>query len=208
MVLQRWESVTNGNYGIRNIPAPTFFGIKLTLTNGGYYWLALAMLLIVLLFCHLLKNSATGRAMTAVREDELAAKMMGINTQKYKMEAFVISAAITGIGGSFYAFVNNGFIEPTNFSFEVSTALLECVIIGGMGTLRGPLLGAVIIQVLPQVFRFLDQWRFMVFGILLVLILRYRPQGLLGWNTTLPFKIPEKAKQIVAENAEGKEEQI
>ncbi|MCH4021715.1 MAG: branched-chain amino acid ABC transporter permease [Erysipelotrichaceae bacterium] len=199
MVLQRWESVTNGNYGIRGIPAPKFFGIKLTLANGGLYWLILIIFALVLVFCHVLKNSATGRAMTAVREDELAAKMMGIKTQKYKMEAFIISAAITGLGGSFYAVVNNGFIEPTNFSFDVSTTILEIVIIGGMGTLRGPILGAAIIELFPQVFRFLNQWRFVVFGVILILIMRYRPQGLLGWNTTLPYKIPKKAEELMEE---------
>ena len=155
MILQRWESVTNGNYGIRNIPAPTFFGHTLSLSNGGFYWLILAMFAIVLLFSYVLKNSSTGRAMIAVREDELAAKMMGIDTSKYKMEAFIISAAITGFGGAFYAIVNNGFIEPTNFNFDVSSTILEMVIIGGMGTLRGPILGAAIIELFPQVFRFL-----------------------------------------------------
>lgn len=197
MVLQQWDSVTNGNYGIRNIPAPSFFGHQLSLANGGFYWLILGMFALGLLFSYVLKNSATGRAMVAVREDELAAKMMGINTSKYKMEAFIISAAITGFAGAFYAIVNNGFIEPTNFSFDVSSTILEIVIIGGMGTLRGPILGAAVIELFPQIFRFLNQWRFVVFGIVLIMILRYRPQGLLGWNTTLPFKIPKKAQILI-----------
>lgn len=204
MILQRWESLTNGNYGIRNIPAPVFFGKTLSLTNGGFYWLSLGMLALVLLFCHVLNNSATGRAMIAVREDELAAKMMGIDTSRTKMKAFIISAAITGFGGAFYAIFNNGFIEPNNFTFEVSTSLLEVVIIGGMGTLRGPLLGAVVIQLFPQIFRFMTQWRFVVFGIILILILRFKPEGLLGWDTTLPYKIPEKAQKMIDQYLAGK----
>lgn len=199
MILQRWESLTNGNYGIRNIPAPEVFGHELSLTNGGFYWLILGLFALVLLFCYFLSNSATGRAMVAVREDELAAKMMGIDTSKIKMKAFIISAVITGIGGSFYAVFNNGFIEPTNFSFQVSTSLIEVVIIGGMGTLRGPILGAVIIQLFPQIFRFLAEWRFVVFGIMLIVILRFKPEGLLGWNTTLPYKIPPKAQELIDE---------
>lgn len=199
MVLKRWESVTNGNYGIRNIPKPTIFGFECNLTNGGFYWIILVFAFLTAVACYAIKNSKTGRAFTAIKEDELAATMMGIRTTRYKILAFVISAFITGLAGAFYSVINNGFIEPPNFVFNISIMILSVVIVGGLGTTRGMIFGAALLMLFPQVFRFLDQWRFVVYGVLLVLMMQFRPQGALGWQSTLPYRLPRGVKHVLAQ---------
>jgi branched-chain amino acid transport system permease protein len=117
MILMNWESVTNGTLGIRGIPLPVFFGIRLTIANHGLYYLMLALTLLVSLFCVLIVNSKIGRAFIAIREDEIAAQMMGIRVVRYKVLAFVLSASISGIAGAFYAPMI-GYIDPNSFTFE------------------------------------------------------------------------------------------
>lgn len=202
MILKQWESVTNGNYGVRNIPKPVIFGFELNLANGGYLVLILVLLLLTALACLAIKKSNTGRAFLAIRDDELAASMMGIKTSRYKILAFVISAFITGIAGGFYSQLN-GYIEPTNFIFNISILILSVVIVGGLGTLRGMVFGAALLQLFPEVFRFLNEWRFVIYGVLLVLMMRFRPQGALGWQTTQPYHLSKKAKELLNEQ-EGK----
>ena len=196
MILKQWESVTNGNYGVRNIPKPNFFSIELNLQNGGFLVLIMILVLLTGLGCLALKKSNTGRAFLAIRDDELAASMMGIKTSRYKILAFVISAFITGIAGGFYCELN-GYIEPTNFIFNISILILSVVIVGGLGTIRGMVFGAALLQLFPEVFRFLNEWRFVVYGLLLVLMMRFRPQGALGWQSTQPYHLSKRAKQIL-----------
>ena len=199
MVLKQWESVTNGNYGIRDIPRPTIFGIELNLTNGGFLVIGLLLAAVTAIACMLIKKSNTGRAFTAIRDDELAASMMGIRTSRYKVISFVISAFITGIAGGFYSVIN-GYIEPTNFVFNISIMILSVVIIGGVGTIRGMIFGAALIQLFPEVFRGLNEWRFVVFGLLLVLVMRFRPQGVLGWESTQPYHFSKRCMAMLAED--------
>lgn len=197
MVLKQWESVTNGNYGIRDIPKPSLFGWEMNLSNGGFYWLILGFTLLTVLVCYNIRNSKSGRAFLAIKGDELAATMMGIRTTRYKILAFVVSAFITGLAGSFYSVINNGYIEPTNFVFNVSVTILSVVIIGGMGTTRGMFFGAALLMMFPQIFRFLNQWRYVVYGLLLVLMMQFRPQGALGWQSTLPYRLPTGTKKAL-----------
>ena len=110
MILKQWESVTNGNYGIRNIPKPVFFGFECKLQNGGFYFIVLALVVLTALACMAIKKSKAGRAFLAIKDDELAATMMGIKTARYKILSFVISAFITGIAGGFYSVINNGYM--------------------------------------------------------------------------------------------------
>jgi len=128
------------------------------------------------------------------KEDELAATMMGIKTTRYKVLAFVISAFITGVAGAFYASMI-GFIEPNSFTFDTSTLIISIVILGGMGTIRGMFLGSAILIAFPEASRFLMDYRFVVYGIVLVVMMRFRPQGALGWKSQLPYKFPKLAKQ-------------
>ncbi len=196
MILKQWESVTNGNYGVRNIKQPVFFGIKLDMYNGGLIVLMLVLCLIVGVASLAIRNSNAGRAFRAIKDDELAANMMGIHVSRYKIMSFVISAFITGIAGGFYCVTRN-YIEPGSFNFDVSILILSVVIIGGLGTIRGMVFGAAILQLFPQVFRFLDEWRYVVYGLLLIVMMRFRPQGLLGWQSTQPYHLSKKTKQIL-----------
>lgn len=196
MILKQWETVTNGNYGVRDIPKPRFFGIEATLANGGYLLIILTLTTLTGLACLAISKSNTGRAFHAIKDDELAATMMGINTSRYKIISFVISAFITGLAGGFYSVVN-GYIEPTNFVFNTSILILSVVIVGGLGTIRGMIFGAALLQLFPEVFRNLNEWRFVVYGLLLVLMMRFRPQGALGWRSTLPYHLSRRAQRLL-----------
>lgn len=202
MILKQWSSLTNGNYGIRSIPLPRIFGFECTLNNGGLYWVILGFTFLIAGACHFITKSKTGRALFAIRDDEMAAAMMGIKTSRYKILAFTLSSFTTGLVGAFYCTINNGFIEPKNFTFNTSVLILSVVVVGGMGTIRGMLFGAALLQLFPQFTRFLDDWRYIIYGLLLVLMMRFRPQGVLGWESTLPYHIPKRAKEVLKNSAD------
>lgn len=199
MVLKQWEPVTNGNYGIRNIPKPEIFGFQCKLPNGGFYFIILGLVVLTALACMAIVKSKAGRAFLAIKDDELAATMMGIRTSRYKILSFVISAFITGVAGGFYSVVNNGYIEPTNFVFNISVMIVSVVVVGGLGTIRGMFFGAALLQLFPQVFRFLNEWRFVIYGLLLVVMMQFRPQGVLGWQSTLPYKLDKRTRASLKE---------
>jgi branched-chain amino acid transport system permease protein len=201
-VVMNWDSVTNGTLGVKNIPKPTFFGSSLTLANNGLYYLMLVLLTLITVFCIVIINSRTGRAFVAIKTDEMAGIMMGINVTYYKVLAFVISAFISAIAGSFYATLI-GYIDPNSFTFDVSTLILSIVILGGMGTIKGMFLASIVLISFPEVSRALMDYRFVVYGVILVLMMRFRPQGLLGWKSQVPYKLSEniKKKLQVAEKA-------
>lgn len=193
MVLLSWTDVTNGPMGFSGIPTPSLFGISLTLKNGGLYYLMLVLVLLVSLFCVVLIRSRTGRALIAIKDDELAATMMGIQTPTFKMLAFTLSAAIAGLAGGFYASVI-GYIEPNIFVFDVSTLIISIVVLGGMGTLRGMYLGAALLIAFPEAARSLMDWRFVVYGMVLIVMMRFRPQGILGWQSHMPYQLPRLSR--------------
>lgn len=194
MILMNWDKVTNGTLGLRNIPRPEMFGVKLTLANNGIYYMMLVLVTLVTIVSMLLIKSKIGRAFMSIKEDELAATMMGIKTTRYKVLSFVISAFITGIAGAFYASMI-GFIEPNSFTFDTSTLIISIVILGGMGTIRGMFLGSAILIAFPEVSRFMMDYRFVVYGVVLVVMMRFRPQGVLGWKSKMPYKIPKLAEK-------------
>jgi branched-chain amino acid transport system permease protein len=200
MILMNWDPVTNGTLGVRNIPLPVFFGIKLSFANNGLYYLVLALTLLVSLLCVLVINSKIGRAFTAIREDEIAAQMMGIKVTRYKVLAFVLSAFISGIAGAFYAPMV-GYIDPNSFTFDVSSQIISMAILGGLGTMRGMYFGTAVLIILPEVSRFMMDYRFVLYGIILVLMMRFRPQGLLGWSSRLPYRFRKDVRTSL--EAEG-----
>jgi len=191
MAAMNFESVTNGTLGLRNIPRPVFFGYQLTLANGGLYYLMLALLAAVTLACLAIKNSKLGRALRAIKTNELAASMMGIYTPGCKLAAFVISAVITGLAGAYYSSLVS-YIDPNSFTFDISILILSIVILGGMGTVRGMYLGALILIVFPEIARPLMEWRFVVYGVVLIVMMRFKPQGVLGWRSSIPYRIPDE----------------
>lgn len=192
-----WEPVTNGPLGIRNIPNPSLFGHELTLSNGGMYYLTVGVMLLVTLFCYKMDRSKFGRSLRAIKQDETAAIMMGINTTYYKVVAFAFSAMICALAGAIYA-PQLGYIDQNTFTFDMSTMILSIAILGGMGTLRGMYVGAIILVLLPELSRALIDYRFVIYGLILVLMMRYRPQGLLGWRSSAPYRIGKALEAYVA----------
>ncbi|WP_313128185.1 branched-chain amino acid ABC transporter permease [Anaerocolumna sp.] len=193
-VLMNWDSVTNGTLGVKNIPKPEIFGIKLTLANNGLYYMMLILVALTTIFCIVLINSKTGRAFLAIKTDEMAGIMMGINVTYYKVLAFVLSAFISAVAGAFYATLI-GYVDPNSFTFDISTLILSIVILGGMGTIRGMYVGAVVLISFPEVSRKLMDYRFVVYGLILVFMMRFRPQGLLGWKSQMPYKLSKNVKK-------------
>ncbi len=144
-----------------------------------YYWLLLTVLLIVLFADFLVKESRVGRAWEATREDEEAAELMGVPTFRYKLLAFSMGAAIGGLAGSMLASGQGGYINPTSFLILLSMLFVAAVIIGGAGNRWGAVLGGFLVAYLPERFRALSDWRLLIFGVSLMLIVYFRPQGLL-----------------------------
>lgn len=190
-----WDPVTRGPLGIRNIPVPSVFGFKLTMYNGGLYILSVIVMLLVMLFLFRLEKFRAGRALRAIKQDETASIMMGIDTTYYKVLAFVLSAVICALAGSIYA-TQLGYIDQNTFTFDMSIMILSIVILGGMGTIRGMLVGSLILVWLPELSRDLMDYRFVLYGVILVLMMRFRPQGLLGWRSGKPYYLSENVRTL------------
>ena len=166
-----------GALGIGGIPRVVLFGIKLK--GLGFLLLCLAFLALALLLCWAFTRCWSGLACFAIREDETAAASMGISPVRFKLLAFVLGTVLAALGGALYAHFMR-FISAGDFSFPVSVMLLSMVVLGGMGTLWGPLVGAVVLGVLPEVFRPLTDYRMFLYAALLLLMIRFQPGGLLG----------------------------
>ncbi len=163
-----------------------------------YYWLALTAVLIVLAADILIKSSRVGRAWEATREDEDVAEMMGVPTFRFKLLAFATGAFVGGIAGNLFA-TKQGFINPQSFPLLLSILFVAAVVIGGQGNRWGAVIGAVVVAYLPERFRAFEDWRLLVFGIALVLLAIYRPQGL------LPPRRARRAKKMQEEISELEE---
>jgi branched-chain amino acid transport system permease protein len=173
-----WESLTNGVMGISRISPPDFFGWQ-ALFARELYWYSLALLLLVALFQWQLVRSPLGRTWRAIREDDIAAQSYGINLNRYKALVFAASAFIAGLSGAFTAHMYT-FINHETFNNTTSILLLTMVILGGMGNMLGAVVGALALTALPEIFRGLVDYRYLIYGITLLLLIRFRPQGLLG----------------------------
>ncbi len=183
-VIHNWVSLTGGPLGLTSIPAPDVFGFKFT-QRRSYYYLVLFFAWATLLFTRRLMNSRTGRTFLSIREDEEMAETIGINVVYYKVLCFTISAALTGIAGALYAHYSR-FLGPDMFSIMEATDMLIMVIIGGMGTLVGPVVGAVVIVILPEVLRGLAEYRQVFYSILLIVTIMFIPKGSVGlWKMVL-----------------------
>lgn len=171
-----------GALGIGGIPRVMLFGIKLK--GLAFLLLCLFFLALVLLACWWFTRSWAGLACFALREEEQAAASSGISPVRFKLTAFVIGTCMAGLGGALYAHYMR-FISATDFSFPVSITLLAMLVLGGMGNLWAPLLGAVILGVLPELFRPLVNYRMLFYTALLLLMIRFQPGGLLGEDSFL-----------------------
>jgi branched-chain amino acid transport system permease protein len=177
IILNNLDSVTNGPQGISGIDPPVLFSINFN-TPYHFYYLILAGILVSVFISDRLNNSRIGRAWIAMREDEDAAAMMGINTIKYKLMAFTIGASFAGVGGIIFA-ARQKAIFPADFSLMVSINVLCLIIIGGMGSIPGVIIGAIVLIGLPELLREVYQFRMLAFGALLVIMMIFRPTGFL-----------------------------
>jgi branched-chain amino acid transport system permease protein len=200
IILLNWYQFTKGPDGLSGIPRPTFFGLPMTrdAPDGGatfhsffgleyapidrlifLYYLALALALVTNLFTLRIRKLPVGRAWEALREDEIACRSLGVHPRNTKLTAFAIGAMFGGFGGAFFA-TRQGFVSPESFTFIESAIILAIVVLGGMGSQIGIVLAAILLIGLPEVFRELNLYRMLAFGIAMVAIMTWRPRGLLA----------------------------
>jgi branched-chain amino acid transport system permease protein len=166
-----------GALGIGGIPRVLLFGVKLK--GMAFFLLCLGFLALVIFICWWFTRSWGGVACFALREEESAAASVGISPVRFKLLAFVIGTMMAGLGGALYAHYMR-FISATDFSFPMSITFLSMIVLGGMGTLWGPLLGAVLLGILPELFRPIVDYRILFYTALLLVMIRFQPAGLLG----------------------------
>ncbi|GAA0616706.1 branched-chain amino acid ABC transporter permease [Kribbella sandramycini] len=182
-------NLTNGPNGIPGIPDLEVFGFNFGVAHhpfgielgrfSNYYFLLLVLIGGVILAFTRLNNSRIGRGWVAIREDEKAAEAMGVNVFGLKLLAFAVGAFLAGLAGTIKAH-QDGAVSPDQYIFLESAFLLAAIVLGGMGTIAGVLLGATILKLLPEKLRFFSEYRLLLFGVLLVLMMRFRPEGLVA----------------------------
>lgn len=200
ILLNNMTSLTGGPNGISGIPKPTLGGLEFnrTVKDGGFetfheffgiaynanhkviflYLMALVLVIATLFVINRLLRMPLGRAWEALREDEIACKSLGLNPTIIKLTAFTIGACFAGFAGSFFA-SRQGFISPESFVFIESAIVLAIVVLGGMGSQIGVVLAAIVMTVLPELAREFNEYRMLMFGLLMVFMMIWRPQGLL-----------------------------
>ncbi len=174
---------TRGPMGLTGIPAITFFG-KPLFHLWSIYYVAAGILFLAIIFITHIVDSRIGDAFQAIRIDELAARAMGIPAGYYKVLAFGLSGALAGIAGAFYAHYLT-FISPSAFGTDLAILILMMIVVGGLASIPGSLLGAVLLTVIPEIFRFVADYRLVIYGIVLVGMMVFRPQGILGQHRHL-----------------------
>lgn len=178
LTILNWDSLTNGALGLTNIPPPALLGQQIV-SVSGFYWLSLGLLIALALLQFRLLQSHLGRTLRAIREDEVAAQAYGISLNRYKAIAFAVSGFAAGISGAVTAHMFS-YLNNETFGNTTSVLALTMVILGGRGNILGAIAGATLLISLPELFRGLSDYRLLVYGIVLVLLVRFRPQGLLG----------------------------
>jgi branched-chain amino acid transport system permease protein len=198
--LRNLEEITNGTKGLNPIPQPEVPGLKgdWSADYRYYYYLALLVLAMTLLLLRNIENSRLGRAWIALREDELATTCMGLNTARLKLAAFALGAGLAGLAGALYALRLGNTADPDTYSFQRSITILCCLILGGLANRSGVILGVILVYgfdgiLAPAADRYIQQfklnpsgspfltfssYRLMVFGLALILVMRFRPAGL------------------------------
>jgi len=184
-VFNNWVGFTKGPMGIPGIPSPSIFGFAIS-SHWAYFLLTGFFAVIVYLLVKRLVNSPFGLVLKGIREDEVFTKAAGKNITKYKISVFVIGGAMASVAGALYAHYIS-YIDPTSFTINESIFMISIVIIGGMASLNGSVLGAVILVILPEALRFIGMpssvaanMRQIFYGALLVLFMMFRPRGFIG----------------------------
>jgi len=178
LMMRNEERITGGTYGISGIPRPTLFGHSLD-AGLPFFWFTLAFTLLLIGFLWWLLRSPWGRAFAALRDNPIRAESLGVNITAYTLLAFAIGAACAGIAGVFFAALVQ-YVEPAPFHFSASLMMLLAVIVGGSGRFFGPILGTVVIVLLPEWLRFMQNWYLAVFGFAIVALMIWLPGGILS----------------------------
>lgn len=185
-ILYNWTDVTRGPYGIPGIPGIKMLGLWDISGVWGYFVLTTLLSAGVIWFFRRIKNSPYGRVLKAMRSDELSVKALGRNTIKFKSWAFFLSAAFSGLAGLIYASYVS-YIDPTSFTLDESIFIISALFIGGVGNIRGPIVGAAFVVLLPEILRFVGMpdaiaanMRQIIYGLALILVMYFRPKGLWG----------------------------
>jgi branched-chain amino acid transport system permease protein len=181
LILENWNDFSFGPSGIANIPRPGFFGIELSLSEATtyLYFLMIALVLMTIFVVARLQNSRIGRAWIALREDEVACQAMGIDKTKTKLTAFAMGATWAGMAGVVFA-AKTTFINPASFTIWESIIILCVVVLGGMGSVFGVICGALILILLPEYLRAFSEYRMLIFGSVLVVMMVFRPGGIVS----------------------------
>lgn len=185
-VLYNWTDVTRGPYGIPGIPGIKIFGVWELSGVWAYAVITFATMFVVVWLFWLIKNSPYGRLLKAMRADEISVQALGRNTVVARSWAFFLSAAISGLAGLFYASYVS-YIDPTSFTLDESIFIISALFIGGTGNIKGPVVGALFVVLLPEILRFVGMpdaiaanMRQIIYGLSLILVMYFRPQGLVG----------------------------
>jgi branched-chain amino acid transport system permease protein len=184
-IMNNWISFTGGPLGLPGIPQPEILGITLS-SRKSFLLLVIIFGVLAYFFLNRLVKSPFGRVLKAIREDEIFTMSLGKNVTKYKVTVFVVGASVASVGGSLYAYYIR-FIDPTSFTVMESIFMLSIVIIGGAGNLKGSIIGSMILLFIPEMVRFIGMpnpiaanVRQILYGVLLVLFIMFRPLGILG----------------------------
>ncbi len=180
LVLENWDEFSFGPSGIAHIPRPGFFGMEMELSTAivYVYFIVVALVFFTIFFVNRLQDSRIGRAWVALREDEIACQAMGIDKTKTKLTAFSLGATWAGMVGVVFA-AKTTFINPASFTFMESAIILSIVVLGGMGSILGVILGAFMLILMPEYLRELGDYRMLAFGASMVIMMVFRPQGLI-----------------------------
>lgn len=183
IVALNWTGLTGGPLGVKNIPTVELFGLK-TSSPMVYYYIALAVVVLCLYSTYKVINSRVGRAWMSIREDEAAAMSLGVEVRMYKALNFMYGAFWAGVGGGlmvpYYRFLSSDmFVADEGFN------VLAMVILGGQGTLVGPIVGAVMVNTITEVFRFASEYRLVIYAVLIIAMMWFRPQGLAGASNSV-----------------------
>ncbi len=180
LVLENWSEFSMGPSGVSNIARPGLFGINYSVEQATtyIYYIMLALVLLTIVVTARLKDSRIGRAWLALREDEIACQAMGIDNTRAKLMAFALGATLASLMGVVFA-AKTTFINPASFTFMESAMILAIVVLGGMGSVLGVILGAFLLILLPEYMRAFSEYRMLIFGATMILVMVFRPQGLI-----------------------------
>ncbi|MBW1894203.1 MAG: branched-chain amino acid ABC transporter permease [Deltaproteobacteria bacterium] len=194
LVLENWNAFSFGPSGIANIPRPSLFGVEMSLqANINYlYYILIGLVIFTIFVVNRLQNSRIGRAWIALREDEIACQAMGIDKAKTKLTAFALGATWAGMGGVVFA-AKTTFINPASFTIWESVMVLCIVVLGGMGSIIGVIIGAMVLILLPEYLRAFSEYRMLIFGIMLVTMMIFRPGGIIP-DIRKKYKFKEELK--------------